>query len=116
MPAYAPNFWWVRIVSVYDGDTVTAIGSHGNALARYKLRLAGIDAPELKGETKEAAIQSRDALRALVMNRVVRVRTHGLEKYGRVLADLYIGTMHVNNHLIEQGFAVEYDGGRKQPR
>ena len=114
VPAYSPDFRWVRIVSVYDGDTVTVIGSHGNTLAKYKLRLAGIDAPELKGETKEAAILSRDALRGLVMDRVVRVRTHGLEKYGRVLADLYIGTVHVNKHLIEQGFAVAYDGGKKQ--
>jgi endonuclease YncB( thermonuclease family) len=35
------------------------------------------------------------------------------EKYGRILADVYVGDLHLNKHLIEKRLAVKYDGGTK---
>ena len=35
------------------------------------------------------------------------------EKYGRILADVYIDDIHLNNLLIQEKYAVVYDGGTK---
>ncbi len=36
------------------------------------------------------------------------------EKYGRILADVYVGDIHVNDLLIKERYAVKYDGGTKK--
>jgi hypothetical protein len=36
------------------------------------------------------------------------------EKYGRILADVYLEEVCINNWMIEKGYAVKYDGGTKQ--
>ena len=36
------------------------------------------------------------------------------EKYGRLLADIYLGDENINKWLINQNFAVKYDGGTKK--
>ena len=35
------------------------------------------------------------------------------EKYGRVLADVYLGDLHVNQWLLDNKYAVQYSGGTK---
>ena len=35
------------------------------------------------------------------------------EKYGRILADVYLGELHLNEWLIKEKYAVRYDGGTK---
>ena len=36
------------------------------------------------------------------------------EKYGRILADVYIGDLYLNEWLIKEKYAVKYDGGAKK--
>ena len=36
-----------------------------------------------------------------------------MEKYGRILADVYLGNLHLNQWMLDQKLAVEYDGGTK---
>ena len=36
------------------------------------------------------------------------------EKYGRILADVYIDNIHLNELLIKERYAVKYDGGTKK--
>ena len=48
-----------------------------------------------------------------------RIKSYGLGKYGRVLADVFIQdkkgkTICVNNQLISEGHAYIYDGGKKK--
>lgn len=59
------------IVSVYDGDTCTAVIDLGFKFYHngIKLRLTGIDAPESRGETLEAGRASRDYLKELVLDK-----------------------------------------------
>jgi endonuclease YncB( thermonuclease family) len=35
------------------------------------------------------------------------------EKYGRLLADVYIDQIHLNDYLLKKRLAVVYDGGTK---
>jgi endonuclease YncB( thermonuclease family) len=81
------------------------------------VRLNGIDTPEIKGKTedeKTAAKQVRDVLSNLILNKYITLANIQTEKYGRILADVYIGALHVNEWLVSEKYAVKYDGGTKK--
>ena len=65
-------------------------------------------------EEKEAAKNARDFVSNLVLNKYVRLENIESEKYGRILADVYIGDIHLNNLLLQEKYAVIYDGGTKK--
>jgi micrococcal nuclease len=84
---------------------------------RFSVRLNGIDCPEIKGKSAEeiaVAKEARDAMTALIYQKEVTLLNVANEKYGRVLADVYLGSLHLNQWLIDQRFAVAYDGGTKK--
>jgi endonuclease YncB( thermonuclease family) len=35
------------------------------------------------------------------------------EKYGRILAEVYLGDLHINAYMVEKRLAVPYDGRKK---
>ena len=37
-----------------------------------------------------------------------------IEKYGRILADIYLDVLHVNEYMIQHNYAYKYNGGKKQ--
>jgi len=110
-----------RVIKVYDADTITIAAKlpyDASPLYRLSVRLNGIDTPEIKGkdileEEKEAAKAAREFVYKLVFNKYVRLENVESEKYGRILADVYIGDVHLNNLLLKERFAVKYDGGTK---
>ena len=91
-----------RVVGVHDGDTITLLVA-GNQ--QVKVRLAGIDAPELAQPYGQKAKQ---ALSDLAFGKDARVESAGLDKYGRTLGTVYVGAMNVNAMLIQKGVAWVY--------
>jgi endonuclease YncB( thermonuclease family) len=113
------------VIKVYDGDTITIAGRlpyPESRLYRFQVRLLGIDSPEIKGKTekeKEAAHKSQQALEGLVLNKTVLLREISTEKYGRILANVYLVAesgqeLLVNKWMLTNGHAVPYDGKTKQ--
>lgn len=110
-----------RVIKVYDADTITIASKmpyNESLLYRLSVRLNGLDAPEIKGkgieeEEKEAAKVAREFVSNLVLNKYVRLENITSEKYGRILADVYIGDVHLNSLLLKERYAVKYDGGTK---
>lgn len=110
-----------RVIKCYDADTITIASKlpyDASPMYRLSVRLNGIDTPEIKGkgisdEEKEAAKIARDFVSNLVMNKFVRLENIQSEKYGRILADVFIGDVHLNELLIKERYAVKYDGGTK---
>ena len=108
-----------RVIKCYDADTITIASKlpyKESPLYRLSVRLTGIDAPEIKGkseEEKELAKQARDFVSNLILNKYVRLENVESEKYGRILADVYIGDVHLNDLLIRERNAVKYGGGTK---
>ena len=110
-----------RVIKVYDADTITIASKlpyDESPMYRLSVRLNGIDTPEMKGkgvsdEEKEAARLARDFVSNLVLNKFVSLENIESEKYGRILADVYIGDIHLNNLLLKERYAVKYDGGTK---
>ena len=116
---FIPQIRFAKVVKVYDGDTITVAAKlpfDTSPIYRFSVRLRSIDSPEIKGESKkerELAIQARDALYALIFGKIIELRHNGKEKYGRLLADIYYKDIHVNWWMVEKGYAVLYDGGKK---
>ena len=109
-----------HVIKVYDGDTITIASKmpyENSPLFRFNVRLNGIDTPEIKSKNKNEkalAILARDSLSQLIMNKKVALQNVKNEKYGRILADVYLDDLHVNKWMIEKQFAVEYDGKTKK--
>lgn len=100
-----------RIVAVYDGDTVTASIDLGFSIKfETKLRLYGIDTPEIRGEERPDGLVSRDWLRDKVLGKEVVIQTYKdrTGKYGRYLATIYLDNVNLNVQLIEEGLAESY--------
>jgi endonuclease YncB( thermonuclease family) len=111
-----------RVIKVYDADTITIASKlpyHDSPMYRLSVRLNGIDTPEMNGkgvieEEKEAAKVARDFVHDLVFNKFVRLENIQSEKYGRILADVYLDDIHLNEVLVSQRYAVKYEGGTKK--
>jgi len=108
------------VLKVYDGDTITIafrLPYEGSALYRSSVRLNGIDAPEIKGKNedeKKAAQLAKHSLETLILDKTITLKNIQTEKYGRILADVYIGDIHVNQWLLDHKLVVRYDGGTKK--
>ena len=108
------------VVKVYDGDTITLAAQlpyPESPMYRFQVRLNGIDCPEIKGKNideKTAALNAKIEMTHLVMNKTVQLKNVGVEKYGRILADVYVGELHVNQWMLDKKFAVPYGGATKK--
>ena len=69
-----------KIISVYDGDTVTALVDLGFGIStKIKVRLKGINTPELRGpiEEKVKGIAAREFLKGKVLNKDIVIKNPG---------------------------------------
>ena len=109
-----------KVIKVYDGDTITIaqkLPYENSPLFRFAIRLNGIDSPEIKTKhesEKKYAERSRDALHQLIFEKKVTLKNISLEKYGRILADIYYNDIHVNKWLLDNKYAIPYDGTKKR--
>lgn len=136
--------------TVYDGDTITLIvpinmqiynmespttltlkstnlnDTTNIKLNKIKVRLFGIDTPELKPSKNLAdreqhiikAKEARDFLSDMILNKVIKVQFLQNDKYGRPLTKLFtIGENQneicINDLMVSKGYAKKYDGGTK---
>jgi endonuclease YncB( thermonuclease family) len=123
----------VRVTSLHDGDTLTCVFDPFVAGEYYTLnvRIAGIDTPELKGVTREKALNARQRMFELLTLKFdvntlqfrkkdfdvffkdnyieTTLECQGFDKYGRLLGDI----PNIRQTLIQEGHAYAYDGGTK---
>jgi len=97
----AQEIWSARVISVHDGDTITVERSQ----LSYKLRLYGIDCPELSQDFGE---QARDFAANMILGRDVIVYVRNVDMYGRHVAIVYADGISLNEKLLEFGFAWKY--------
>src|SRR5262245_34323399 len=110
---YGYKYWYARppltgTVWVSDGDSLEIAGA--------RIRLEGIDAPELnqtctdaRGQTWSCGRTAAHELRALIAGRDLRCEPNGTDRYRRVLAVCFLpdGT-DVNGWMVRNGWAVAY--------
>lgn len=116
-----PHYTYNAIITkVVDGDTVDANIDLGFYVqAQVRLRLAGINAQETNDPDpvkRESGMKAKQYLSSLLTNKKVTLTTYKTDKYGRWLADIFLGVSNtsMSNVLINEGFAVPYEGGPRE--
>lgn len=102
-----------KVLKVYDGDTIKVDGLG----LIFKIRLAGIDAPEIgyKGRKSQPFSQkSKSHMERLVGNRLVQLKSYGIGGYNRQLAEVFVNGKNVNLEMIRTGLAEVYTGRRPE--
>lgn len=99
-----------RVVSVHDGDTVNVLDA---GKVQHKIRLAGIDAPELHQAFGRV---SQRHLSAAVHGKTVVVQWNKHDKYGRIVGTILLDDHDVNLDQVRAGLAWHYKRyEREQP-
>jgi endonuclease YncB( thermonuclease family) len=90
-----------RVVRIVDGDTLVLEVSG----ARYRVRLAGIDAPERNQLWGEAATRE---LRRMLAGRAVVVEWHKRDRWKRLIGVVKLSGEDTNLHMVDRGLAWHY--------
>ena len=122
---YNYNATCVRVV---DGDTIDADIDLGFGVKiKKRIRLAGINAPESRTRNlveKKLGLAAKERLKEMLEGAAncFELESSELGKYGRVLGKLHINKLAgkdtltqvcINDCLVKEGYAVEYDGGKR---
>ena len=101
-----------KVVKVYDGDTITALIDLGFGVTfKEKIRLYGINTPEIRGKERPDGLISRDRLRERILDKDVIIKTlkDKKGKYGRYIAEIYLEEENINEWLVSEGLAEKRD-------
>jgi micrococcal nuclease len=112
--AATPRTLVAKVERVSDGDTIVAIAENGTKL---RIRLLGIDAPEVAHSPKPGqpyGKEAHDYLARLIGGRTIQVQTYGPDRFKRILAIAFLGAVNVNVEMVEQGLAEVYRGASCQ--
>jgi|688.fasta_scaffold263703_2 endonuclease YncB( thermonuclease family) len=111
------NTYQAKVVSVYDGDTITVVFRFADKYYKWSCRLNNIDTPEMKSKIaaeKQQAIKARDFLREQILGKIVKITCQEFDKYGRLLVLVDFKNRNINELMIDAGFAKSYSGGTKE--
>ena len=117
-----------KLDRVVDGDTVDALIDVGfDIWFKKRIRFKGVDTWESRTrnlEEKALGLKAKARTKELLekvssKSGYFSIKSYGLGKYGRVLADIFImdkdcKQWNVNETLITEGHAYVYDGGKKK--
>jgi len=118
----APEYGTVvvsKVISVYDGDTFRVdIDSLPPIVGKnIPIRLNGVDTPEIRGKCqyeKDLALKARDFVRNKLANaKEIKLTRLQRGKYFRVVADVYLDGVSLEQELLENQLAYKYTGGKK---
>ena len=112
-----------KLDRVIDGDTINANIDLGFDITIHKrIRLTGIDTPESRTrdlEEKARGLASKARLIELIGDGDFILESREVGKFGRVLGTIYTiaeESININDTLVEEGYAVEYYGGKKKKK
>ena len=94
------------IAKVIDGDTIK--------IKDKRIRLNGIDAPEIKQECKneigiyDCGVVSKLFLEKLILSENILCLYRELDRYKRILGTCYKNTININSRMVRSGHAVAY--------
>ena len=117
-----------KLDRVVDGDAVDALIDVGfDIWFKKRIRFKGVDTWESRTrnlEEKALGLKAKARTKELLekvssKSGYFRIKSYGLGKYGRVLADVFImdkngKQWNINETLISEGHAYVYDGGKKK--
>ena len=118
----APQYGTVtvsKVISVYDGDTFRVnIDSLPPIVGKnIAIRVNGVDTPEIRGKCqyeKNLALEARDFVRGKLANaKEIKLTNLQRGKYFRVVANVLVDGVSLEQELLDNKLAYSYDGGKK---
>ena len=109
-----------EVKRIVDGDTVDVIIDLGfSILYSTRVRLYGIDTPESRTRDKDEKVRgllSKDYLKEWLDQGGVIIRTYRDKKgkFGRVLGEMVVGGRNINLLMVNENYAVKYEGQSKE--
>ena len=103
----------------YDGDTIRfdLPGYPPIAGDDFRVRVNGIDTPEIKGKCEKEIYNAEQARNMVsdILRDAEQITLKNMErgKYFRIAADVIVDGENLADVLIEAGMAIRYDGGKK---
>jgi endonuclease YncB( thermonuclease family) len=92
-----------KVVKVIDGDSIVLLKNK----RQYEIRLVNVDCPEYK---QAYGNQARHFTANLVFGKIVRAEYESKDKYGRLLAEVFLPDgRSLNRDLVRNGYAWKYD-------
>ena len=138
VPYYTQNKITVRVVDIYDGDTIKVVSDHINkSFYTFSIRLYGIDACEITSKNEKIqnlAVRARNRLFNLVTDfsqvdenisrlefqkilndkvYTVDLVCYNFDKYGRILSEIHNKYGCLNYILVKEKLALLYNGKRR---
>ena len=108
-----------KVISVYDGDTFRVnIDSLPPIVGKnIPIRVNGVDTPEIRGKCqyeKDLALKARDFVRGRLANATdIKLTNLQRGKYFRVVANVVVDGVSLEQELLDNKLAYRYDGGKK---
>ena len=108
------NIAYRHVDRVVDGDTIDVTIDLGfNVWIKERLRLYGLNTPETRtkdAEEKERGLKAKRYVENQVNSNQgkIQIQSLGRGKYGRVLAEIWVGKNNINELLISNGHAEIY--------
>ena len=108
-----------KVISVYDGDTFRVnIDSLPPIVGKnIPIRVNGVDTPEIRGKCqyeKDLALKARDFVRNKLANaKEIKLTNLQRGKYFRVVANVLVDGVSLEQELLDNELAYEYGGGKK---
>jgi micrococcal nuclease len=103
------------VTHVSDGDTVKLETAEG---AKLKIRLYGIDAPEMEKISRRTGMVSKagqpygeeayEALRSKMLDSKVKVDIMATDRYKRMVGIVYLDNKNINLEMVKEGWAWAY--------
>ena len=118
----APQYGTVtvsKVISVYDGDTFRVnIASLPPIVGKnIAIRVNGVDTPEIRGKCqyeKNLALEARDFVRGKLSNaKEIKLINLQRGKYFRVVANVLVDGVSLEQELLDNKLAYRYGGGKK---
>ena len=111
-----------KLIRVIDGDTIDCYIDLGFDLKiKKRIRYMGIDTWESRTrdlDEKKKGLAAKACNKELLEAGTFKIVSHGTGKFGRVLGEVFVETENglesVNQILMNEGHAYEYDGGKKK--
>lgn len=112
---FIPNVNIGKVIRIVDGDTLDIATCVDNKIVKFRVRLAGIDTPEMrskKGNEKKYALESKKALASLVDGKIVNLKDVEWGMFGRLVCRVFYNNLDICQFLLDNKYANEYKGKR----
>jgi len=102
------------VTNVVDGDTIDCSIDMGlHCYRKERLRILRINAPEMKGATREAGLAAKAFVIGWLKDQTIRIQTYKSDAFGRYLAEIWriSDGKNLSDDMLEAGMAVPFYGG-----